>query len=264
MTQVTPRRWWLAILAIVAVFLLVSVGVNAATSGSYNDEVAGANARAHFWRTIAGRDHQSDATVDGKLANDIRRWFRDPVAQHPAGSFRGDSNDYGGITDALHGYDPFDESCGPECGHLSNDAMDKTELALGGQVDEVVAADKPKRGAEMPTKLIAALLAGWLVFGAAMVLMPIWRRQQRQDAVGHAYPDEYRLIRQLTESARALPASDPNKRQLENLSSGLSKALSKRMMAGDSDVRNERIRELVHEATGALEAFDEGNRAIES
>lgn len=90
----------------------------------------------HFWQAVAGESSTSAVTVDNLLAEDLR------VANTSAdkiSAFRGDSNKYGGITDAI-GEDPFDGSslnC-VECGPLKPDVQRKLAQVRAGDVQNVL------------------------------------------------------------------------------------------------------------------------------
>lgn len=121
--------------------------VQAVTHNDVRHEVAIAQQRAHFWRVIAREEEPNTPTVDNRLAKDLRDRISPGSSSLPPDitEFRGTSNAYGGISDAI-GYDPFENeslAC-RECGPL--DARTKRNLLLiqEGQVEQVVANDVPQ------------------------------------------------------------------------------------------------------------------------
>lgn len=93
-------------------------------------------AERHFWRAVAGEESTSAASVENQLAQDLAS-----TPKSELGSFRGDSNRYGGITDAI-GFDPFNgsgQNCS-ECGPLKESVRSRVALAKSGQVGQVIAS----------------------------------------------------------------------------------------------------------------------------
>ena len=90
--------------------------------------------RAHFYRVLSGEESGS-ATVENQLARDLR-------ATDNLNDFRGHSNSYGGIADAI-GEDPFvSEGC-EECGALRPEFREKVEQAKDGNVEQLISRDIP-------------------------------------------------------------------------------------------------------------------------
>lgn len=155
--------------AVVTVILGVTGAVAVGQSIQQDDATdaqEAARSEAHFWRVVAGAESGSP-TVDVLLARDLRGLSASQVER-----FRGDSNRYGGITDAI-GYDPFDETgldCF-ECGPLDVYTKDNLALIRQGGLDQVLQdteVPSPDQGltltpAGMSTMSWVALL--WMVGG---------------------------------------------------------------------------------------------------
>jgi hypothetical protein len=109
--------------------------LNDRTAVTRHEQVA--ENRIHFWRVIAGQETASSPTVDNQLANDLKVALeKDQLAE-----FRGTSNQYGGISEAL-GSDPFaGESC-KECGPLSGEMLVDLITIRNGDVDKLVASER--------------------------------------------------------------------------------------------------------------------------
>lgn len=123
-----------AVLVLLAITTAVGVGQAIDNNEASAAEKAAEN-EAFFWRVVAGED-SGGPTVDVLLARDLRGLSASEIAD-----FEGNSNRYGGITDAI-GYDPFDESglnCF-ECGPLDAYTQNNLELIRGGNLDQVLAA----------------------------------------------------------------------------------------------------------------------------
>lgn len=144
-----------------------------------NDATAAQDAaqdEAQFWQVVAGEANSASPTVDVLLARDLRDLSASDVNQ-----FRGDSNRYGGITDAI-GYDPFDETglnCF-ECGPL--DPYTKANLALiaRGGIDQVVDSlqvEAPDEGLTLTPGGVGSLgylFALWMIGGPFTLLAAHW------------------------------------------------------------------------------------------
>jgi hypothetical protein len=110
-----------------------SVGSQALTHNINQDIAEQQATKAHFYRVIAGEESDGGPTVDNQLATDLRNAtdLRD---------FRGHSNTYGGIADAI-GEDPFvSEGC-QECGALTPEFRTNVEQVKNGQLDRVLARE---------------------------------------------------------------------------------------------------------------------------
>lgn len=146
-------RFQAKVLKIVAPFVIAAVcfagGIQYGDQRQVQQEIVEAQQRSHFWRVIAGTEPAGAPTVDNRLAKDIK----DRLGPIDSGAtelpeainrFRGNSNSYGGITDAI-GTDPFDEaglSC-VECGPLDGDTKTKLLLIKQGNVEDVIASETP-------------------------------------------------------------------------------------------------------------------------
>lgn len=145
----TLLRFQLRIVSAVAAALLLLVGGSAtvqAINHSHAQEQSEVSEKeAHFWRIVAGEASGSTPTVDVLLARDLRGLNAVQVNE-----FRGNSNRYGGVTDAI-GFDPFDETgldCF-ECGPLDQDTKNNLGLIRSGQLEDVLATtvvEKPDEG----------------------------------------------------------------------------------------------------------------------
>lgn len=129
--------------------ILIGAGVQGLQHNTQRHEVAAAQNRAHFWRVIAGEEVPNTPTVDNALAQDLKERLG-PIDRNTTElpdeikHFRGSSNSYGGITDAI-GRDPFDNQGLPcqECGPLDRSTQKNLLEIKRGYVDRVVRSDTP-------------------------------------------------------------------------------------------------------------------------
>lgn len=129
-------RHLLMVVVTVGVLTGISAGNQAYDHAKQRDAARVAASEAHFWKVVAGEESGTAPTVDNRLASDLATRLDDPDAIR---DFRGDSNRYGGISDAI-GYDPFDGAgldC-VECGPLDAETMAKIEQIQAGKLDEVI------------------------------------------------------------------------------------------------------------------------------
>lgn len=138
-------RVQLRVVALLVAVLFAAWGVAALTQVSahhHNRALNKQNAtQQHFWRAVAGVDSTDAATVDNLLASDLRDLQGAEIA-----GFRGNSNRYGGITDAI-GRDPFDgtgQGC-VECGPLTADVQKNLRSIHDGHLLGVLAATNVER-----------------------------------------------------------------------------------------------------------------------
>jgi hypothetical protein len=148
------RRYAAKIIAITATATLcLTLGRGVAQSIEKHENtqaIEAAAKRAHFWRVIAGKEAPGAPTVENRLAKDLKSRLGPVTADaselpNSIHRFRGSSNAYGGISDAI-GMDPFDESglaCN-ECGPLDANTKAKLLLIKQGQVDQVIVSDQPE------------------------------------------------------------------------------------------------------------------------
>lgn len=145
----TLLRFQVAI-ASAAVGVILLVGGGAAVVQSIDNNRAEqaqevSDKEAHFWRIVAGEGSGSSPTVDVLLARDLQG-----LSASQVDDFRGHSNRYGGITDAI-GFDPFDETgldCF-ECGPLDQGTKDNLALIRADNLDAVInktTVEAPKEG----------------------------------------------------------------------------------------------------------------------
>lgn len=134
----TLLRFQVAIASAAAVVLLALGGTAAAVQAIDNNQAEQAQQvsekEAHFWQIVAGAGSGSSPTVDVLLARDLQG-----LSAAQVDDFRGNSNRYGGITDAI-GFDPFDETgldCF-ECGPLDQGTKDNLALIRSGNLDAVI------------------------------------------------------------------------------------------------------------------------------
>jgi hypothetical protein len=165
--------------AVAAVLLAVTSVVGVAQILDQNEatsEQKAAQNETQFWRVVAGEAGDTSPTVDVLLARDLRSLSASDVEQ-----FRGDSNRYGGITDAI-GYDPFDETglnCF-ECGPLDPYTKRNLTLIRQGNIDQVVAAlevEGPDEGLTLTpggVSFLSYFAALWIVGGPFTLLAAHW------------------------------------------------------------------------------------------
>lgn len=134
--------------------VLAAAGTAAGTAQAIDhhttrNEIAAAGNRAHFWRVIAGEEAPNAPTVDNALAKDLKERLG-PIDRNASElpdeikEFRGSSNTYGGITDAI-GTDPFDSQGAPclECGPLDAETQRNLLEIKRGHVNDVLRRDTP-------------------------------------------------------------------------------------------------------------------------
>lgn len=130
------------VLACVAALTGLSGGYQAINHHAQSQTAKAANNRIHFYKVIAGEESGGTPSVDNTLAKDLKTRLGPQGAgalPEPITAFRGNSNAYGGITEAI-GQDPFDESglsCF-ECGPLDQETQANLLLVKHGQIDVVI------------------------------------------------------------------------------------------------------------------------------
>lgn len=255
------RRYaWTLVAGCLALWICVAGVINLATQSSYNRKLERTEQRAHFWRAVGGSEGTFSPTVDDKLAADIRDWVR---AGHSIAQFEGDSNSYGGIGQALGDYDPFDQSCGQECGHLRADAQRKALASYEGQSRQVIESEQPAKPSNISWTVPAALFVLWLLVGLAVLyLPPLMRRHEQEQELSGAYPAEARMIGQIDRAMAELPPGSQQWDQMNQLRVGLEKAVTRRLNAGENEIQQARTRRLMEEASSMLYAMNEGNEAL--
>lgn len=107
------KGMWAAVLTVLVTVTGVAAAGQAIQKDKQTEAQKAAESEVRFWRVVAGVEAGSSPTVDVLLARDLRG-----LSSSQVNEFQGNSNRYGGITDAI-GYDPFDETgldcleCGP-------------------------------------------------------------------------------------------------------------------------------------------------------
>lgn len=247
-------RVWVAIASALVVWLVVA----AIASAVHTHNQAGAldhwRTRGHFYRVIAGEEDASAPTVENKLALDLK-----PLSRGELSRFQGNSNAYGGITDAL-GVDPFDGSCGIECGHLTGAVQGNVTRAKSGAVGVVIASDRPSTSGGPSVWTPFVLLLCWFALTAFWLSRPLLRRYRRKDEIRSRYASEYLLTQKLDQSIRALPPHDPQRQRLQALRNDLTGALNER--AFGTVTNTESLRRLGDEAELVLSTLEEGNKEL--
>ena len=232
----------------------LAAGANAGQDDKYDDQVAAAQRQQQFWKIVAG-EQGAPPGVFGKLANDLHE-----IPLYELGSFRGDSNRYGGITDEL-GYDPFNgENCS-ECGPLDIAVQNNVVAARDGSLTSVLAALEPEEPnkTEGPPGWTYLL---WLLSGPAMV-GGIYALEQRRRARRYAeFGAEMALIENIDEALPQLnPASDDYS-ELLSLKRHMQSTIDERIRYGEESARAMKLAELRREAEDTLEALSVGNREL--
>lgn len=195
------------IIAVLFAFLSV-VGIATASiqlvqHHDHRRATATAEARSHFWKVVAGVEQPNAATVDNTLAQDLHdRLGPSTVVGDPNSfnrisqrieDFRGNSNEYGGITDAI-GYDPFADETLPckECGPLDARTIHNLLLIQQGNLKVVLAKDVPHYSDKykftpfgvgvLPVAVLAWFIGGPITLAAAhQRLMGLSRAEKVHD-----------------------------------------------------------------------------------
>jgi hypothetical protein len=255
----TVRTGWGFVAILLALWLIIASIGAAVHSSHFHKREIDADHRAHFYRVIGGEEDGSALTVENKLALDVKR----AIAQHRLNRFRGDSNAYGGVTDAL-GVDPFDGSCGDECGFLTPSMKSNVLRAASGDADAVVSSDRPHDSGGPSIGIPGLILAVWFVLGVAIMASPFIQRRRKQETIRERYPAEARLLARFNNTLRELPPSHPEYQRIRGLRDGLQEELTERMSSGEEAVGTSRLEYLCREGENTLEALREGNRALDT
>lgn len=228
------------------------------------------SAEVHFWNAVAGESSTDAPTVENQLASDLAN-----VPANKLASFRGDSNRYGGITDAI-GYDPFNGAglnC-VECGPLKSSVLRDVKLAKAGGLATVLAEVKAPVDGQGYTltpfrvSVFAWVLFLWLIIGHASYvivgedryppesnvrawlsapIIALWRsigtwrseRGERKE-FSSVFPDAAKQLDQADDLIRRLPASSATTQRLVTLRDGVESELKRQARRGsasqDSDV----------------------------
>lgn len=242
---------WAVIAAVLLVWLAVAAISSASASHSYHNQVSHAQTRDHFWQVVTGKADGSEPTVDDTLALDLQQL----KTTKQIDSFQGDSNRYGGITDAL-GVDPFDDSCGSECGHLTSYMRSTLEkVQAGGEVAPETVA-KPSSSTGTPELLFVL----WLLAGAGLVAWPFVKRHREANTLKSSYRDESHLMDKADELLKELPAADPRYDEIKLLRTRLEQGLERRLDRGTDDGRVDAV---VRELQASLAAVEAGNKTLD-
>lgn len=230
-------------------------GANRGSESEYDESVKQAQVQQHFWRVVAGQESGSQGGVLNKLARDLNELPTEELSQ-----FRGDSNRYGGISEEL-GYDPFNGADCSECGPLDPAVIDHVVAAKGCCLPQVLKSYEP----EKPEQVGGApwfLWGGWLLSLPGFQLFTGLRRKRRDEQRYSQYGQEMELIRSidhaLTTGNYVGPSDD-----LYRMRDQLREAIDTRIKYGEQEVKAMKIEELRREARETLEAFNEGNRALQ-
>lgn len=121
-----------------SIVIIISILIQSQGHSSNRKLQAKNDTEQHFWRAIGGVDSTAAETVENQLALDLKAVLdnEDAIA-----NFRGDSNRYGGISDAI-GYDPFNgtgQGC-VECGPLDDSVQANLRLIASGNLNRVLAS----------------------------------------------------------------------------------------------------------------------------
>lgn len=254
---------WAAVLALLLVWLVVAGVSGAASNRSYESELREAQARASFYLVVAGERSPRVGQVEDKLGGHLNQIPADRL-----GDFQGDSNRYGGITEAL-GVDPFTGECGTECGHLTPDFQEKIEIVKAGGADAVIEGERPEQEGGLSSSVPLILIVLWLATGVAAYLLLMVRiraaRVGQQQSLREAYPDECREIDRLDAVMKALPPGGRQYDELQRLRDGIEMGLRRRLDPSvvDDHLSEARLERLMVEAGKTLRAVEEGNRVLD-
>lgn len=246
---------WTAITAVLALLFVIGLISYAAGKSTYNGDLQEANARARLYASAGGAE-LSVPSVERKLGADIYAYVRAHNGQ--LDGFRGDSNRYGGISDAI-GEDPFDGVNCSECGPLKAEwetNLEQTALGKAATSELIDMPDKPSSWYQT----IGTLLVLWLlVLPVLFVGSRYWRWRREQKTTSTYSLEDHRLLnslnRQLGEGR-----DDP---ELNELRLGLQQALRERATAGEDEKNEMLIERLKTEARDRLDALEAGNRYFE-
>lgn len=251
--QAAMIAWSFVAVCLIAV-VIVAVIVRSNQRSDYNHRVAVSQAQTHFYSVIAGKAQPGTGVADS-LAMDLRSV---PVAK--LRFFQGTSNKYGGVASEI-GIDPFDNSCGVECGSLRPSVLaNVTEARRYGYFQEP-SVRKHLTSLALPT---VALLV-WLLIGAAGALAAPFRKRQTHEALRRQYPDECRTLDRLNAAIGALPPGR-QRDELARMREGIEHGLLVRVdpSTPDDQVTEARLDKLMQEAQFTLQSVEAGNKALES
>lgn len=241
----------------------------------------------HFWNAIAGNESVSAASVENQLAMDL-------AATDDLSSFRGDSNRYGGITDAI-GFDPFDgtgQNCS-ECGPLKSDVREQVELAKSGKVSQVLASvdASPDTSSVSLTPFgvgfVTYAFALWVLIGyssyllalmitkekaqadlrswlsAPLVALSVYLRQRNErneirERVSSVFPDAYATIDRVDKFLRELPDNEST-RALRLKRNEVEAELRRQSTANHSDRDEEALRVMTDSLQQVSDAIETRN-----
>lgn len=258
MNRASNRRAAVVVWPVVAVLLLVwlvgTVIANSVQSSHYHAALRHANASTHFYQVIA-KQTEPDTSVVDRLALDLRT-----VPAAKLRLFRGNSNSYGSVSSTL-GFDPFDESCGVECGPLTPNALAEISRAKQGVVPHTTVAH-PGGGVGAPLDVLAL----WVLLGGIFFVWPYFGNMRSHKAMEQRYPDDWRAVAELTKALDSGNLSSTDEHEIRQLRDGLSSALQERMTpgGGGNAVTVSRVASLKSEARDRLAAIEEGNRVLEN
>jgi hypothetical protein len=252
-TETKLTAGWVVCGAIWLAWAVFAFGANQAKDSNYRDKLDAAKTQQVFWRVVAGREQGNESGVLNKLANDLRATPASELVD-----FRGDSNRYGGITEAL-GYDPFNGPNCQECGPLDDAVVaDAIEIKKGG-LQAVVARLQPPK----PDHVSGPPLVLWLVWLVSLPLAVFgYKRyaQHRHEVKYGEYTQELELADSLSSAMKGLPS--PQADELGVLRSKLLEGIDQRVKYGEDEAKQMRLAALKEEALATLEAIDEGNRVL--
>lgn len=282
-----------AALAVIMAVTLVSGGGQAFVERPHAEAQAERIAtERHFWNAIAGRESSASASVENQLAMDL-------AASEDLSSFRGNSNRYGGITDAI-GYDPFDgsgQNCS-ECGPLKSEVRTKVELAKAGKVDQVLSSvPAPPDTSTLSltpfgfslvvyafvlwvligyTSYIAAQviakerwgsdLRAWLTAPLVALAVTLQRHNKESEVrerIASAFPDAIRTIDEVDKFLRRLPDGE-TKRALRAQRDEVQAELQRQSAGDDSDRDEVALRNMTDSLAAVQEALKLKTEVMES
>jgi hypothetical protein len=215
--------------------------------------------QTHFYRVIAGQDAVG-VHVNDTLASDLRSTPKDKLPL-----FQGTSNQYGGITAEI-GVNPFDNTCGVECGRLVPSVLQNVERARDGHPPTIRAA-KHVTSWLLPFALFVAVVIGGILLGFAGTLTKWQRRRSAQQSLRAAYPEECRTLDRLQHQMDLLsvhhmtPREQARYAQLAEMHDGIEAALKMRIDPDsvDDQISEARADKLLTEASQVLAAVEAGN-----
>lgn len=249
--------WVIAGVLLLAWFTF-AVGVNAANEDQASDEISQVEKRERFYRVVSGEISGDAPGPLNRLARDLRELPTEDV-----GSFAGDNNRYGGISEEL-GFDPFNSPDCSECGPLDSDVIADVVTIKQGGIDEVI--ENLFESVEPADTLSGPPDFLWLIWLLALPIevgaFYISQRRSEEDKY-RDFAEERKLISELQMTKGDFLPNSREWRELDSLESRLKEQIETRVSYRKSKTQAMKIDYLTSEANSALEAIAAGNKELD-